>query len=323
MIMAAKARVGLVQGADRRHGIYQALELVRADVEPKLRSQVLIKPNFLSSTNQLVSTHADAVRGVLDFLMSAANPPEEVLIAEGANEKYSGEAFVNFAYAAALSEYGVPIRLIDLHQETEWVETSVAQVDGSQAIVRMAKLVLDCPCTISLALAKTHDTCVVTLALKNMVMGALHKQDRVHMHGVRSHAERKLPDEAQVLNVNLMRVARFLSPGIAVIDGTRGVQGNGPGGDNAVDFQVVAASADVFAVDSVITKAMGFEPMELALPCYGQASGLGVADLEQIEILGAELATVMTPFLPHERTPVQMQWAAPHLAHYLAGQERN
>jgi hypothetical protein len=43
----ANARVGLVRGADRRQSIYQALDLVRADIEPKLRAQVLLKPNFL------------------------------------------------------------------------------------------------------------------------------------------------------------------------------------------------------------------------------------------------------------------------------------
>ncbi len=315
--MGNTARVGLVHGADRRRGVYRALDLVRPEVEAKLHRQTLIKPNFLSSTNQLASTHVDAVRGVLDFLMSAAHPPDEVIIAEGANEKYSGEAFVNFTFSEVLSEYDIPIRLVDLHQETEWAETTAVLAGGSEVGVRMSKLVLDCPCTISLAVAKTHDTCVVTLAVKNMIMGVLHKADRVHMHGFRSHAERKFPEDAQALNVNLMRLARFLTPDIAVIDGTRGLQGNGPGGDNAVDFRTVAASTDAFAADSVMTKAMGFEPMTLALPTYAQAAGLGIADLDQIDILGAHLADVITPFLPHEKTAQQMEWAAPDLARYL------
>lgn len=317
--MAAKARVGLVHGAERRRGVYQALDLVRPDVGPKLGSHVLIKPNFLSSTNQLASTHADAVRGVLDFLLSTPNPPQEVIVAEGANEKYSGEAFANFAYTAIPQEYDLPIRLIDLHQEEQWEETTVVMHGEETATVRMPKLVLDCPCTISLAVAKTHDCSVVTLALKNMIMGVLHKADRVHVHGVRRHTDRTVTIDAQFVNINLMRLARFLAPDIAVIDGTRGLQGNGPGGDNGLDFQVIAASADVFAADSVMTKAMGFEPMDLALPRYAHESGLGVPDLGQIEILGADLASVITPFLPHERTSRQLEWAAPHLARYVTG----
>ncbi|RIK43086.1 MAG: hypothetical protein DCC55_06785 [Chloroflexi bacterium] len=86
------ARVGLARhGDDRRRNVFRALDLVRADVTPKLRRQVLIKPNFLSSTNQLASSHVDAVRGMLDFLLTAPQPPDEVVIAEGANEAFPDE----------------------------------------------------------------------------------------------------------------------------------------------------------------------------------------------------------------------------------------
>ena len=83
------------------------------------------------------------------------------------------------------------------------------------------------------------------------------------MHGYPSHAERVLPSEAEVLNVNLIRLAQYLKPDIGIVDGTVGLQGNGPGGTDAVPMGAAAASADVFAVDAVMAKAMGFEPMEL------------------------------------------------------------
>jgi uncharacterized protein (DUF362 family) len=284
------------------------MELVRTDLEAKLRPQVLIKPNLFSSSNQLTSSHVDAVRGVLDFLHSSTNPPQEVIIAEGANEKYSGEAFDNYGYRDLTHEYPIPIRYVDLHQATAWEETTIILADQTETTVRMPKLVLDCPCTVSLAVAKTHDGCVVTLALKNLIMGTLHKHDRVKMHGFRSHPERVMPLEAQILNVNLMRVARYLRPDIAVIDGTQGLQGNGPGGTDAVDFRMAAAGADVFATDAVVAKAMGFEPLELALLHYGNALGMGVADLARIDVLETPIAAVQTAFKPHDKTALQLQW---------------
>ncbi len=308
MSISTTARVGQARGEDRRRNVYHAMDLVRADLEAKLRPQVMIKPNLLSSSNQLASSHVDAVRGTLDFLMSAANPPEEVIIAEGANEKYSGEAYDNFAYRAVVDEYPIPIRLVDLHQETEWQETTVMLADETETTVRMPKIVLDCPCTISLAVAKTHDCCVVTLALKNLIMGTLYKPDRIKMHGFRSHRERVLPIEAKMININLIRVARYLRPDIAVIDGTRGLQGNGPGGTDGVDFGMAAASADVFAADAVVAKAMGFEPLEIGLLHYGQELGMGVADLARIKVLGTPISDVQTRFKPHETTDQQMQW---------------
>ncbi|MCC9075370.1 DUF362 domain-containing protein [Litorilinea aerophila] len=314
----AAARVGLVHGQDRRANVYQALDLVREEVIPRLRPQVMLKPNFLSSTNQLASSHPDALRGAIDFLLSTPEPPQEILIAEGGNEKIPGEAFRNFGYHALVDEYDVPIRLVDLNQETEWVETPIILADHSETTVRMPKTVLDCPCTISMAVAKTHDVCVVTLALKNMIMGTICKADRVKMHGFPSHPERRLPDEARILNINLIRLARFLSPDIAVIDGTDGLQGNGPGGEDAVPgFGVAVASVDVFAADAVMARAMGFEPLELGLLHYGHQLGMGVADLAQIEVRGTRLEEVITPFKPHEKTPLQMQWHEPAAARFL------
>ena len=70
------ARVGLSRQGDRRKNVYRALDLVREDVTPKVRQQVMLKPNFLTSKNQLASSHADAMRGAIDFLLSTPKPPD-------------------------------------------------------------------------------------------------------------------------------------------------------------------------------------------------------------------------------------------------------
>ena len=306
--MPGTARVGLAKGNSRRKNLYRAMDLVRDDLAPKVAERVMLKPNFLSSTSLLASTHPDAIRGTIDFLLSLQNPPKEILIAEGANEKVPGETFDNLGYRSLADEYEVAIELVDLHQETEWETVLITLDDGVDYTVHMPRTVLDCPCTISVAVAKTHDVCVVTLALKNMIMGTIRKEDRVKMHGFPSHKERVLPNEAQTLNVNLIRLARFLTPDIGVVDGTVGLQGNGPGGTDAVPLGIAAASSDVFAVDAVVTKAMGFEPMEQGLLHYGDALGMGVADLDRIEVTGANLVDVILPFKPHETTDQARRW---------------
>ena len=96
----SKTNVGLAKRENRRQNIFGALDLIRNDVTPKVTEQVLLKPNFLSAKNQLASSHADAMRGAIDFLLTTPNPPKEILIAEGGNEKHSGEAFENFGYHA-------------------------------------------------------------------------------------------------------------------------------------------------------------------------------------------------------------------------------
>ncbi|MEX1018182.1 MAG: DUF362 domain-containing protein [Litorilinea sp.] len=313
----SKPRVGLVHGTDRRKNVLHALELVRDDVTARVRPQVMLKPNFLSGSNQLAASHVDAMRGTIDFLMSTPKPPEEILIAEAGNEKYPGEAWDSYNYHALAEEYPIPIRLVDLHQETEWVETPIVLADRTEVRVKMPKTVIDCPSVFSIAIAKTHDVCVVTLALKNLIMGTLYKPDRIKMHGFASHAERTLPAEAQALNVNLIRVARFLYPDVAVIDGTEGLQGNGPGGDDGVDFRLAAAGVDTIAADAVMAKAMGFEPMELGLLRYAHELGMGVADLAAIDVLETRIDAVQKQFKPHETTHLQLQWQSDEFRQYL------
>jgi len=76
-------RVGLAKQNNRRDNIFHAMDLVREDLLPKIADQVLLKPNFLSNKNQLASSHADAMRGAIDFLLTCPNPPSEIIIAEG------------------------------------------------------------------------------------------------------------------------------------------------------------------------------------------------------------------------------------------------
>ncbi len=311
------SKVSLVRSGDRRENIFTSLDLIREDVIPKLADQVMLKPNFLSSQNQLAATHPDAIRGAIDFLLTCPNPPNEILVAEGGNEKVPGQAFDTFGYQALKDEYDLSVELIDLNQETEWEQIPILLADRSEYIAHMPKTVLDCPCTISMAVAKTHDVCVVTLGLKNMIMGTLRKEDRVKMHGYPSHKERELPREAQTLNINLIRVAPHLGPDIAVIDGTVGLQGNGPGGKDSVDLGIAVASADVFAADTVMAKAMGFDPSKLGLLHYAGELGMGVTDLDKIEILDTELESVIQSFTPHEQTPQQLQWQDADAAEYL------
>lgn len=313
----ANPRVSLARGKIRRDNIYTAMDLVRDDIVPKVGSQVMLKPNFLSNDNQLASSHADAMRGAIDFILSCPQPPEEILIAEGGNEDHSGQCFENFAYQALLDEYEVPIQLIDLNQETRWETIPIYLADRQEYLVHVPKTVLDCPCTISVAIAKTHDVCCVTLALKNMIMGTIRKVDRVKMHGFQDHKDRQLPMEAQRLNVNLIRLSSLLMPDVAVVDGTVGLQGNGPTGTDSVDLGIASAGTDVIAVDAVVAKCMGFEPMTLGLLAYANDLGLGVADIEKIDVLDTKIEDVERAFKPHETNDLQLQWKDDEANHYL------
>ena len=141
----SRINVGLARRENHRQNVFGALDLIRDDVVPKLAEQVMLKPNFLSSKNQLASSHPDAMRGAIDFLLTTPNPPDEILIAEGGNEDIPGEAFDNFGYHALIEEYDVPIRLIDLNSEIRWETVPIFLDDRTEYVIHMPKTVLDCP----------------------------------------------------------------------------------------------------------------------------------------------------------------------------------
>lgn len=67
---AEASSVGLVKGNDRRQNIFQSLRLIEDQVFAAIGDkQILIKPNFVQTNKQLAATHAEAILGILDFLI--------------------------------------------------------------------------------------------------------------------------------------------------------------------------------------------------------------------------------------------------------------
>ena len=89
--------VSLVYGDERYLNIRGALDLTRDAIRKSFnrKRRVLIKPNLVSTSRQLASTHVDAVKAVLDFLIEFN--PSEVVIAEGSAGDTSS-AYSNFGY---------------------------------------------------------------------------------------------------------------------------------------------------------------------------------------------------------------------------------
>ena len=72
--LATRSTVSLVPGENRRKNVCEALLAIDEQIKPKLKKKkyVLIKPNYVSTNNQLAASHADALRGILDYLAPAS-----------------------------------------------------------------------------------------------------------------------------------------------------------------------------------------------------------------------------------------------------------
>ena len=174
---STSATVAVVRGDDRRSTVARALELIADDLRRCVRPEVLVKPNLVSHRSQLASTHPDTFSAVLDALIHAG--ATRVTVAEGATDASAG--FERFGFLDRAE--GKPVHFFDLNrEETRWGHLSLSSTDGSPLVARVSRTITDAPCRVSLALAKTHVTAMVTLSLKNM-LSSLHPDDRVMMHG--------------------------------------------------------------------------------------------------------------------------------------------
>ncbi len=286
-------RVSLIKGQNRRVVIRLSLERVADDIKHHLSSkQPVIKPNFVSPTIQLASSHVDQVRGILDFL---TNIYEGTVIIAEASCYDTKEAYRNFGYLDLLREY--PVELVDLN-DGPFDNITVSSGDGRKLNLRVAHLLLDSTkYLISAAKMKTHDTVIVSLSVKNMAMGSIFSDDKKSVHQGIGEANRFIAG-----------IAGHVWPDLSVIDGFEGMEGDGPSCGEAVPLGVAIASTDALAADRLACEIMGVEFHSVGYLHFCAEQGLGEADLHKIEVLGERVSDCIRPFRLHRNVREQYAW---------------
>jgi len=135
---------------------------------------------------------------------------------------------------------------------------------------------------IHLPTLKTHGHTITTGAIKN-AFGGLIPRYRHHAH--------KFIHEVLADLVVLQK--EIFSGMLNVIDGTVAGDDAGPRTMKPRVLNLILASRDPVAIDSISAKIMGFEPMKIPYLKICHELGLGTADVDQIEIVGMDKKEVM------------------------------
>jgi uncharacterized protein (DUF362 family) len=298
-----KSRVSLIKGNDRRQNIRQALQPLTGEIGLSNKKNIFIKPNFVSSTNQLASTHVDGVRALLEFLRERYNG--RITIGEGA-EVPTREVYKNFGYLDLVKEYKV--ELIDL-SEGEWVPVDLYDAALRPMRLRYSKPIAESDYRIVINPPKTHDVVVATLTIKNLAMGALYCKPRVGGIGVSPDCEKiKMHQGHPVHNLNLYLLTKIYPPHLSIIDGYLGMEGDGPVGGTQVKWGIAVASQDPVAADCLTAHLMGFPITETGYLWYCDKKGLGNGDLSRMEIIGADPQQCIHHFAPPPTYEAQKKW---------------
>lgn len=318
---AGTPTVALVSGSNRAQNIRDALRAIDDQIQPILSTKrsVLIKPNVVASNAPDVPacTHADALRGILEYIAGSGFRGPVVIAEAGAN--YTTEGFQTYGYPAVVNEFrssgGITsLGLIDLNEDGQYLIQQVVDANLHVQPIRVAARLFDPDAfIISAAVMKTHDRVVATMSVKNMAMGApLHATSA---EGWWTWSDKpKMHDTYRLANINIHQMARELKRywGVAVIDGYEGMEGNGPTSGTAVASRVAIASTDFVAADRVGVECMGIDPAWVGYLNYAWKLGLGQYDLAKINLVGGVApATVKKPYKLHDQVTEEMEWMQP------------
>lgn len=138
---------------------------------------------------------------------------------------------------------------------------------------------------ITVAMLKTHNKSTVTGAIKNQ-WGCLQTlRHNYHM----------------VLSQALVDVNTLVKPRFAVMDGTIGLEGNGPKSGRPRQADVVLASGNLVGIDATAARIMGFDPEQIDHLILCEEHGLGTINPD---LKGVPIAEIRQEFTPAKHNPV-------------------
>lgn len=282
-----KSQVSIVKtGADPNYD--QVLAAVRRAVDMvggmasvvKPGQKVLINPSWVASPADRGSgacTWPEISRAIADLVREAGG---EAVIAESSAVGVDCEKVIRESGHGDLRELGYPVVNLKEYGRAELPVPGGGRIFDPMPVF---KLVAEADVIITAPVLKTHDQTEMTCSIKKL-KGLLPDKTKRAFH------QQGLFDAV----VDLLAATK---PALTVVDAIICQEGVGPVFGDPIEMDLVLASKDLVACDSVCSRLIGYDPEDIKLTVNAAARGLGVMDPEKIEILGEDLASVSRRFV--------------------------
>jgi len=276
-----KTSVAIVKGKYPSRLMNTVLDMVGAEKLISPEDKVLIKPNCVvakhSSTG--LTTDSRVIENIIEFVKRLGI--EELIVAEGGAGRTTEKAFEITGMREVAKRQ--KIDLIDLNREAR-IEVKIRQPLELHR-VEIAESAQNSTCIINVPTLKVHHLTLVTLSMKNLMGTILPKNI---MHG---NIDEKIVDLASIFKDKVK---------LNIVDGLVGAETDEVHG-TPVEMNLIIAGSDMVAVDTVSAAIMGIDPRKVKYLQLAAKCGLGVSDLNKIEILGEKIDKVKRKFkLPPE-----------------------
>jgi len=282
-------KVSIASTDSRAEGVERSLQLIDSDIAIPDKP-VMVKPNFVTTMNQLAATHVDTTRATLEYL--SGKGVTEFILAVGPALGTPDSGFDNYGYRALSNDFKV--EFMDLNTDDRIPVPAFDDHLNPQTLYMSKRLSESY--VVSVCPMKTHNNVVVTLGLKNILVGTL--------SGVEE--KQKIHKGSKAINLTLAKMAQHVVPDLTIIDGTIGMQGNGPIDGFEMPSNVVVASHHGIAADVVGLQVMGYSLEQVGYLRY--AMELRNLSLDDLEVVGESIDSVRVSYADHKDIEDQLTW---------------
>ena len=276
-----KSQVSIVKCNSYNHSLVfeatkKAIELIggiSSFVRPE--SRILVKPNILMAKEPEfgIDTHPEVVRAVIKILKEINC---EIFVGDGPSVWGNQAKNVDNVYERA------GIKSICEEEKVSLVKFDKRRWRGKFPLTTWLD---NCDYLVSIPKFKTHDLTILTGAIKNL-FGLVSGTYKTELH-------KKYFDREPFAGI-LVDIFQEAKPALTVVDGIVAMEGDGPGTSGKLrDLNLLLASADCVSLDSIMALIMGLEPFDILTTKEAVSRGMGIADINSIEIFGEKLEEVI------------------------------
>jgi len=226
--------------------------------------RVLLKPNLLTGSRPTkeCTTRWEVAYVVAQMVQEVGGQP--FLGDSPAFGSARGVAIAN-GYQPLIDDLKLPI--------VEWSGSRYQTASAEFNHLLLCKEAMEADVVINLPKVKSHVQLTLTLGVKNL-FGCVPGKMKAWWH-------MEAGKDRDRFGTMLVETARAIAPTLTIADGILGHEGNGPSGGEPRELGVLAAAADVFALDRCLVEILNADPAKIPTVAASQRLGL-CPELSQI-----------------------------------------
>src|SRR4030042_4739334 len=274
-------------------GLRRAIDLIGGiQTFVKRGDRVLLKPNLLygKAPEKAVTTHPSIIRGIIQIIREEGGFPflgdspgmgSALGVAERAGIKKIADAM-----GCPIVEFNRPV----LAKERKGRIFKNIEID--QAI-------FEADVVINLPKWKTHAQMLLTLGVKNL-FGCIPGPRKALWH-------LKAGEDRKTFAQMLVDIYHIIQPGLTILDGIIGMEGNGPNSGRPIPLGLILASGDSLSLDQIVCDLLGILRKSLLTNRVAFEQGI---EMGSIDVLGEKVEEVKISNFEFP-TLFQMDWGLP------------